>query len=82
MTAAGPTAMWPANLVGDGDAARTAVGVIALTALLAVLLLREIARAGLDDARARRLDDLRFATWPLTVVFIAVVVPRILDLLR
>jgi hypothetical protein len=75
----GPTAAVLAA-TGAGDATRTALGVTALGALLAVLVLRELARAGLTGARARRLDDLRFITWPLGVVFVAVIGPRIWDL--
>jgi hypothetical protein len=73
---------WPLAIVQDTDAARTAVGVIAVLTLLAVLVVREMARAGVRDLRTRRVEDLRFITWPLTIVFVAVIGPRILDLLK
>lgn len=72
----------PLAIVRDTDAARTAVGVIALATLVAVLVLREMARAGISDVRARRVEGLRFITWPLTIVFVAVIGPRILELLK
>lgn len=72
----------PAAIVAMSGTARTAVGLIALATLLAVLVARETARAGLTDARALRAERLRFITWPLTVVFVAVVAPRIVELLR
>jgi hypothetical protein len=73
---------WPLAIVQGTDAARTTVGVIALATLLAVLVLREMARAGISDLRARRVEGLRFITWPLTIVFVAVIGPRILELLK
>jgi hypothetical protein len=65
---------------GD-DRTRTAVGVIAIATLLAVLVIREMARAELTGPRARRVEGLQFATVPLTGVFLAVVIPRIAELL-
>jgi hypothetical protein len=55
--------------------------VIAIGALLAVLLMREMARAELAGERARRVEHVRFVTVPLSLVFVAVVVPRIVELL-
>jgi hypothetical protein len=69
------------GLGAEGDAARTTVGVLAIATLLSVLVVGEMARAELTGARARRLQHLRFVTVPLTVVFMAVVTPRILELL-
>jgi uncharacterized membrane protein YqjE len=69
------------GLSGPTDPARTAVGVVAIAALLLVLVMREMARVELTEERARRLAHLRFATVPLTLVFIGVVAPRILELL-
>ena len=76
------TTTWPLAIMRDTDAARTAVGIIALATLLAVLVLREMARAAIGDMRARRVEGLCFITWPLTIVFVAVIVPRILELLK
>jgi hypothetical protein len=56
-------------------------GIVAIAALLLVLLLREAGRAEVSGVRARRAEHLRFVTLPLTLVFAAVVVPRILELL-
>jgi hypothetical protein len=64
-----------------GDDARMVVGVIAIAVLLGVLMLREMARVEAGGERARRVDRLRFATVPLSLVFIGVVAPRILGLL-
>jgi hypothetical protein len=69
------------GLSGGGDNARMVVGVVATGVLLAVLLMREMARAELAGERARRVEQLRFATIPLSLVFMAVVVPRIVELL-
>jgi hypothetical protein len=63
------------------DSARMIVGVVAIAVLVAVLLMREMARAELTGERARRVEHLRFATVPLTAVFIGVVTPRIFELL-
>jgi hypothetical protein len=63
------------------DPARMVVGVIALGTLLAVLLMREVGRAQLSGERLGRAEALGFVTVPLTLVFAAVVVPRIVDLL-
>jgi hypothetical protein len=63
------------------DGARMVVGVIAIGVLLALLLLREMARVQVSGERLRRIEGLRFATAPLTLIFIGVVVPRIVDLL-
>jgi hypothetical protein len=57
------------------------VGVIAIAVLLAVLLLREVARVQTSGDRLRRAESLWFATAPLTLLFAAVVVPRIVALL-
>jgi len=70
------------GLSGQGDQARTTVGVVAIAVLLAVLVVREMARAEHSGAIAQRVQHVRFVTVPLTAVFIAVVVPRILELLR
>jgi hypothetical protein len=69
------------GLSGGGDNARMVVGVVATGVLLAVLLMREMVRAELAGERARRVEQLRFATIPLSLVFMAVVVPRIVELL-
>jgi hypothetical protein len=71
------------RLASDGAAAnpRMVVGVIAIAVLLAVLLLREMARAQLSGERAQRIEGLRFVTAPLTLIFVAVIVPRIAALL-
>jgi hypothetical protein len=66
---------------GGGDNPRMVVGVVAIGVLLVVLLMREMARAELAGERARRVEALRFATIPLSFVFLAVVVPRIVELL-
>jgi hypothetical protein len=63
-------------------AARTAVGALVIAVLLLILVAREMARAELSEERAARLSHLRFVTVPLTLVFIGVVAPRIMDLLR
>jgi hypothetical protein len=68
------------GLSGGGDA-RSLVGGVAVGALLAVLMLREMARAELSGERARRVEHLRFATVPLSLVFLGVVIPRIVELL-
>jgi hypothetical protein len=57
------------------------VGVIAIAVLLAVLLLREVSRVESSGERLRRAESLRLATAPLTLLFAAVVVPRIVALL-
>jgi hypothetical protein len=69
------------GLSDGGDNARMVVGVVAIGALLAVLLMREMARAELAGERARRVEHVRFVTVPLSLVFVAVVVPRIVELL-
>jgi hypothetical protein len=65
----------------DGDGPRTAVGVVAIVVLLALLVLREMARVEVSGPRARRVERLHFVTVPLICVFAAVVVPRIVELL-
>jgi hypothetical protein len=57
------------------------VGVIAIGLLLAVLLLREVGRVQMSGDRLRRAESLWFVTAPLTMLFVAVVVPRIVGLL-
>jgi hypothetical protein len=69
------------GLAGDADQARMTAGIVAIAALLVVLVLREVGRAELSGVRARRVEHLRFVTVPLTLVFAAVVIPRILELL-
>ena len=69
------------GLPGDADQARMTAGIVAIAVLLAVLVLREAVRAEISGVRARRVEHLRFATLPLTLVFAAVVIPRLLDLL-
>lgn len=69
------------GLPGDADQARMTAGIVAIAVLLVVLALREAGRAELSGVRARRVEHLRFVTLPLTVVFAAVVIPRILALL-
>lgn len=66
---------------GSG-ATRTAVGALIIAALLLVLVAREMARAEVSEERSGRIPQLRFVTVPLTLVFVGVVVPRIMDLLR
>jgi len=66
---------------GMAGSVRTTLGIVALGVLLAVLVMREMARAELRDERARRVAHLRLATVPLTAVFLAVVTPRIVELL-
>ena len=73
-----------AQRLAPGGAAhheQAVVGVIAIAVLLAVLLLREVGRVQLSGERLRRAESLWFATAPLTVLFVAVVVPRIVELL-
>jgi len=73
-----------ARSLAPGGAAhreRMVVGVIAIAVLLAVLLLREVGRVQMSGERLRRAESLSFATVPLTLVFGAVVVPRIVALL-
>jgi hypothetical protein len=69
------------GLSGDADPARTAVGVVAIAVLLLVLVMREMARTALTEERAAALSRLRFVTVSLTLVFIGVVAPRIVELL-
>jgi|tagenome__1003787_1003787.scaffolds.fasta_scaffold20984575_5 hypothetical protein len=67
----------------SGSAAtRTAVGALVIAVLLLMLVAQEMARAELSEERTRRISHLRFVTVPLTLVFVGVVVPRIVDLLR
>jgi hypothetical protein len=66
---------------GTPDDVRIVVGVIAISVLLAALLLREMARAQVSGERIRRIEALRFVTVPLTLIFVAVIVPRIAALL-
>jgi hypothetical protein len=66
---------------GAGHDAQMVVGVIAIALLLAVLLIREVGRVQLSGERLRRVEGLHFATAPLTLAFVAVVVPRIVALL-
>jgi hypothetical protein len=66
---------------GSG-ATRTAVGALVIAVLLLVLVAREMASAGMSGERSRRISHLHFVTVPLTLVFVDVVIPRILDLLR
>ena len=63
------------------EPARTTLGVVALAVLLAVLVMREMARAELGEERAGRIAHLRFVTVPLILIFVAVVTPRIVELL-
>lgn len=70
------------GLSGTSDAARTAVGAIAIVVLLLVLVMREMARGSLSDERARRIADLRLVIVPLSLVFLGVVGPRLADLVR
>ena len=67
------------RLASDGaaDNAHMVVGVIAIAVLLAVLLLREMARVQFSGERIQRVESLRFVIAPLTLIFVAVVVPRI-----
>lgn len=67
---------------GASAATRTAVGAVAIAGLLLVLVMREMVRAELSGDRARRVTRLGFVTLPLTLVFVGVVVPRIMELLR
>lgn len=66
----------------DSGATRTAVGALVIAVLLLILVAREMARADMSAERSRRISHLRFVTLPLTLVFVGVVAPRILDLLR
>ena len=66
---------------GSG-ATRTAVGALVIAVLLLILVAREMAGAEVGEERSRRISHLRFVTVPLTLVFVGVVVPRIMDLLR
>jgi hypothetical protein len=66
---------------GTPDDVRIVVGVIAISVLLAALLLREMARAQVSGERIRRIEALRFVTVPLTLIFVGVIVPRIAALL-
>jgi hypothetical protein len=69
-------------LGSDGsDSVRTALGVAPLVVLLVVLVLRETGRGALGDERALGLERTRFATLALSAMFVAVVVPRIVELL-
>lgn len=64
------------------SSARTAAGAIAIAVLLLVLVMREMASASLSGERARRLADLRPVLVALSLVFVAVVGPRIADVMR
>jgi hypothetical protein len=66
---------------GASDA-RTATGAIAIAVLLLVLVMREMARTSPGDEHGRRLADLRPVVVPLSLVFVAVVGPRLVDLVR
>ena len=66
---------------GAPDHAHVTAGVVAIAVLLVVLVLRETGRAELSGARAHRVEHLNFVTLPLVFVFVAVVVPRIFELL-
>jgi hypothetical protein len=69
-------------LGSDGaDSVRTALGIAPLVVLLVVLVLREMGRGALGEERAVRLERVRFATLALSAMFVAVVVPRIVELL-
>ena len=70
------------GLSSTDSAERTAVGAVAIGVLLLVLVTREMARSELRGERARRISHLRFVTVPLSLVFVGVVVPRIVDLLQ
>jgi hypothetical protein len=69
------------GLSGDADQARVTAGIVAIAVLLVVLVVREAGRAELGDVRARRAEHLHFVALPLTLVFVDVVVPRIVELL-
>jgi hypothetical protein len=69
--------------LGAGAAdARTATGAIAIAVLLLVLVMREMARTSLGDERVRGLAGLRPVVVPLSLVFVVVVGPRLVDLVR
>jgi hypothetical protein len=67
---------------GASEAARTAVGGIAIAVLLAVLVVREMARGALSGERARRIAHVRLVIVPLSLVFLGVAGPRLADLMR
>jgi hypothetical protein len=67
---------------GGSGATRTAVGGLVIAVLLMILVAQEMARAEAGEERTRRISHLRFVTVPLTLVFVGVVAPRIMDLLR
>jgi hypothetical protein len=74
------------GLSGTTSVARTAVGVVAMAVLLALLVGRDMARVGARaepaSERARRISDLRLAIVPLTLVFAGVLAPRLMELVR
>jgi hypothetical protein len=67
---------------GGSGGTRTTVGALVIAVLLLILVAREMVRAQASEERARRISHLRFVIVPLTLVFVGVVVPRIMDLLR
>jgi hypothetical protein len=74
------------GLSGATGVARTAVGVVTMAVLLLLLVGRDMGRVGsradAGEERARRMSDLSLAIVPLTLVFIGVAAPRILELLK
>jgi hypothetical protein len=66
---------------GASDA-RTAAGAIVIAVLLLVLVMREMARTSVSGERAHKLADLRPIVVPLSLVFLAVLGPRLADLVR
>jgi hypothetical protein len=70
------------GLSGATGDARTAAGVIAVLTLLVVLVLREMARVGLEGEPHRRAERIAPAVvLPLTLVFAGVIAPRAWELL-
>lgn len=74
------------GLSGATSVAHTAVGVVVMAVLLVALVGRDMARVGsrgaVTEERARRISSLAVAIVPLTLVFIGVAAPRILELLK
>jgi hypothetical protein len=73
------------GLSSPGGVARTAVGAVAIAALLVLVVGRDMlgvaVRAEPGSERARRIAELKIATVPLTLVFVGVVASRIAELL-
>jgi hypothetical protein len=74
------------GLSGASSASRLAVGGVAMAVLLILVVGRDMARMGSrpdpSGERARRISNLAVAIVPLTLVFIGVAAPRLMELVR